>query len=105
MNKKTFKDNTANIDRFFTKADTPNTESTESTAETHDTHSTQNTLNTTETHEQRKTFYRINLKLRPEFRQYLDDESWKARKSITEYINDLIQSDKDSKEQNNGNDK
>lgn len=83
MSKKNFKDNAANLDRFF------------SAAETHDTQSTQEPLRTQET---QKTHYRINLKLRPEFREYLDTEAWKARKSITEYINDLIQADKDSKD-------
>jgi hypothetical protein len=43
------------------------------------------------------TYYRLNLKLRGEYRQYLDDESWKARKSITEYLNDLIAADMKAK--------
>lgn len=37
--------------------------------------------------------YRINLKLRPEYKQYLSDEAWKAKTSVTEYINDLIAAD------------
>lgn len=45
----------------------------------------------------KKEDYRINLKLRGEFKQYLNDEAWKSRKSITEYINDLIQADMDAK--------
>ena len=83
MNKKNFKDNTVNIDRFFSNAEPQNTSNADNT---------QKTLRTHQTH------YRINLKLRPEFREYLDDAAWKARKSITEYINDLIQADKDIKD-------
>ena len=45
------------------------------------------------TPEAQPTYYRLNLKLRGEFRQYLDDESWKARISMTEYINRLIEAD------------
>jgi len=82
MNKKNFKDNTANIDRFFSEAETQNTD---------------NALNTNNTQEAQEKPYRINLKLRPKFRQYLDDEAWKARTSITEYLNELIQADMDKK--------
>ena len=82
MSKKNFKDNTANIDRFFSG---------------NDTHETERTLGTVNTHETQEKHYRINLKLRPQFRQYLDNEAWKARKSITEYLNDLIQADMDNK--------
>jgi len=76
MSKKNFKDNTANIDRFFSSTEP------------------QKALSTYET---QKTYYRINLKLRPEFKEYLSDEAWKSRKSITEYINDLIQADMGTK--------
>jgi len=38
-------------------------------------------------------YYRVCLNLRPEFRQYLDDESWKARQTVTEYVNCLIAAD------------
>lgn len=107
MAKKSFKDNTTNIDKYFSTHDTQDTQST------HDEQKAQYTENTQEIQEivkdivenqskyeeveTSKKNYRINLKLRPEFRKYLDDESWKVRKSITEYINDLIQADKDSK--------
>ena len=88
MNKKNFKDNTANIDRFFSEAETQNTQSA------YDAYDTLNTDNTQETQERP---YRINLKLRTNYRQYLDDEAWKARISITEYLNRLIQADMDKK--------
>ena len=140
MAKKTFKDNTANIDRFFsevtqetqTAQDAYNTSITDNTSITYEAHNvpityiapdtqdtyntfhaqdvcdaqdtyepydTQNTHQTYETQSTQKTHYRINLSLRPEFRQYLDDEAWKARKSITQYINDLIAADMAAKQQ------
>jgi hypothetical protein len=72
MSKKNFKDNTVN---------TGNTQAIS------DTEQTQNKP------------YRLNVKLRSEFRQYLDDEAWKARMSITEYLNNLIQADMDKKKE------
>lgn len=53
---------------------------------------------TQETPKPQQTHYRINLKLRPQYKDYLETAAWKARKSITEYINDLIESDKQEKE-------
>lgn len=103
MSKKSFKDPTANIDRLFSNAETY---STDKEPKPHDTpkpqepqkaYNTQNTYDTSKTHGTPKTYYRINLKLRPEYKEYLTDEAWKARKSITEYVNDLIQKDRDSK--------
>lgn len=95
MNKKNFKDNTANIDRFFSGAGTQETDDTQNTQ------STSETLSTHDISDTPQKSYRINLKLRPEYRQYLDDEAWKARKSITEYLNDLIQADMDEKNMKN----
>ena len=85
MAKSKLNDNKAYISRFLDDSDTDKTQ------EAHKTASTVGALIT-----QDKP-YRINLKLKSQFKQYLDDESWKARKSITEYLNDLIQADMDSK--------
>ena len=90
MSKKNFKDNTANIDRFFSGNDTQMAEKTQLT---------DNTLNADNAQMTPEKPYRINLHLRPQFRQYLDDEAWKARKSITAYLNDLIQADMDKKKE------
>lgn len=38
--------------------------------------------------------YRINLKLRGEYKEYLDQVSWENRMSITQYLNGLIEEDK-----------
>ena len=99
MPKKSFKDNTANIDRFFSDApqDTPDTQNTDNTHDTQQTYSTGETRNAQKPQKIPQTFYRLNLKLRGDFRQYLDDEAWKARKSITEYLNDLIAADMEEK--------
>lgn len=104
MSKKNFKDPTANIDRLFSNAETYNTDNTDAKNETYSTQKTPWTPKTQKTqivHNTSKEHYRINLKLRPEYKEYLTDEAWKARKSITEYINDLIQSDKDIKDTQN----
>jgi hypothetical protein len=41
-------------------------------------------------------YYRINLKLKAEYKDYLEWVSWKNKKSITQYINDLIEADKET---------
>ena len=38
-------------------------------------------------------YYRLNLKLKAEYKEYLERASWEAHKSITQYINDLIGAD------------
>jgi len=91
LSKKSFKDNTANIDRFF--SETPKVE-----IDTQMTHSTYETQMTQGVSKAQLPYYRINLKLRLEFKEYLAHESWKAHTSITEYINNLIQADKDTKD-------
>ena len=111
MPKKTFKENTAHLNRFFSDNEpepetdggqTQNIPVTEATHEQQQTYDTQETYKTQQTQQTQKAYYRINLKLRPEFRQYLDDESWKARKSITEYLNDLIAADMAAKQREPG---
>ena len=42
-------------------------------------------------------YYRINLKLKAEYKEYLENASWMHRKSVTQYINDLIAADKEKK--------
>jgi predicted DNA-binding protein len=50
----------------------------------------QGTQRTQGTH---KTYYRINLKLEAAFKEHLKEQAWKNKKSITQYINDLIEKD------------
>ena len=45
-----------------------------------------------------KKYYRLNLKLKSEFREYLEWASWHSKKSITQYINELVAADKKKKE-------
>jgi predicted HicB family RNase H-like nuclease len=73
MIKKSFK---VGADKFITALDTQNTQNTQNTP---------------------KTGYRINLKLRPQYHEYLMEEAWKAKKSITEFINDLIEEKKNDR--------
>lgn len=81
MVRKTFKDTTANIDKFFTGAGGQEPPNTQRTYETHNTQKPQAT-------------YRINLKLNKSHEEYLKAISWKQGKSITQYINELIEADK-----------
>jgi hypothetical protein len=48
-----------------------------------------------------KEFYRFNLKLKLEYKEYLSEASWAARISVTEYLNRLIEADRIQTEQNN----
>lgn len=92
MNKKSFRENTAHIDRFFSNPDNA----------PHGTHRTQEPQNTHGTHSKpvllEPKYYRLNLKLKAEYRAYLERVSWEVHKSITQYINDLIQTDKDTRD-------
>ena len=86
MAKKSYRNDPGGVDRFF--SDTPQDSSVAD-----NTQQTQSTPIAQETQNAQQMYYRINLRLRPEYRQYLDDESWKARMSITEYLNELIAAD------------
>ena len=106
MAKKTFKDNTAHLDRFFSETEQELSElQTQEADKTHETHSTYDQKLHIQTQEQTTgqskpspKYYRFNLKMALEYKEYLAHESWKAHKTITEYINDLIQADMDSKD-------
>ena len=41
-------------------------------------------------------YYRFNAKMPIEFHDYLAERAWITRKSITQYINDLVQADMDA---------
>ena len=51
---------------------------------------------------QKQEYWRVCLNLRPEFKEYVNDEAWKARKTATEYINDLIAADRVIKQAGKG---
>ena len=80
-------------------------EDTEDTPGTLDTLGTEDTLDTSapaipDEKKEMPAYYRMNLKLKGEFKEYLELTSWRARKSVTQYINDLIAADR---ERNGGN--
>ena len=85
MSKKTFKDKTDHLDKFFSETD-------DGTHRTHEPHKTHNTRR-----ESAPKYYRINLKLKAEFKDFLNNASWEKKQSITQYINDLIQADMDTR--------
>lgn len=87
MTKKNFKENTTAIDRFF--SDTLETK----TYNVPDAHETYDVPVAHETRNVPLPPYRINLRVRPEYKKHLEEMSWKTRKNITEYINDLIKED------------
>ena len=61
---------------------------------------TQRTHDTQRTHGTPK-YYRLNLKLKAEYKEYLDLVAWESRKSITQYLNDLIEADKATRDTQN----
>ncbi len=72
------------------------------TQRTHEPQGTDSTQGAQRTHRkynkpERSNPYRINLKLRGEYKEYIEEAAWKEKKSVTEFINDLI---KDHKENN-----
>ncbi len=84
MSKKNFKDSTSHLDRFFSdQGETP---------EAHDTQEEQRAPETPPISPSSK-YYRINLKLKAEYREYLERVSWESHQSITQYINNLIEDD------------
>jgi len=146
MAKKSFKDATKNVDRFFSaKNNTDNTINTNDTENTNDTYDTDNALDTYSTYNEFNTndtldtyktdstddilnsdsegnindtknekskanqssiessftttlniqpeFFKFELKMPLKYKEFLLNESWKQKKSITEYINDLIKED------------
>lgn len=90
-NKKTFRDNTAHLERFFS---TPDEIGAHGTDKPHDTQRTHEPQNAHAPNATQPKYYRLNLKLKIEYKEYLDNVSWENRKSITQYINDLIEADK-----------
>ena len=102
MTKKTFKDSTAHLDRFFSGTSMP--QETQRTYEpeeacgtrgTYEPHMTHTTLTSSAG---KLRYYRLNLKLKAEYREYLEQVSWESRKSITQYLNDLIKADMDTRD-------
>jgi len=91
MSKKTFKNKTEHLNRLF-----PEPEGEIKTREPQRTPKTpfkkRNAVFSTTPPEPK--YYRLNLKLKSEYKKYLADASWAARKSITEYMNDLIEADR-----------
>lgn len=64
------------------------TKNTEDTKDTQDTRDTENTKST-------RGIYRLNLKLSGDLKQYLSDEAWRQRISITQLVNIILEAYKD----------
>jgi len=94
MPKKSFKDNTDHLDAFFTpKEDTFNEDTSKGDTPNEDT-SKEASIKIREAKSvESPAPYRLNITLRPEHREHLKEASWKARKSMSQYLSDLIEAD------------
>ena len=72
---KDFKTAATGADRFFSINDTKDIKNTDSTQDTQDT---------------KDRFYRLNLKLDISLKDYLADEAWRQRVSITALVNSIL---------------
>ena len=113
MPKKTFKNSTAHLDRFFSNPDENGTQKTQETYKTRRAQRTQTNVEEMSAEAAsgepfpapagfkggsplaptEPRYYRLNLKLKTEYKEYLERVSWEAHKSITQYLNDLIGAD------------
>jgi len=82
MAKKTFSDSESHLDRFFSEPS-----EAQKTLDTYETDGTSIA----------QKYYRLNLKLKTEYREYLKKASWETQKSVTQYLNDLVEADKNAK--------
>ena len=75
---KDFKAAATGADRFFSANDTKDTRDTKNTQDIKD------------------RFYRLNLKLDIDLKDYLSDEAWRQRTSITALVNKILKEYRDS---------
>lgn len=87
---KNFKAAATGADRFFSVNDTLDTSDTRNMSDTNDAKDTKDTRNTTE------KYYRLNLKLDASLKEYLADEAWRQRLSITSLVNSILKEYKDA---------
>ena len=81
---KDFKTAATGADRFFSINDTKDIKNTDSTQDTKD------------TQDIKDRFYRLNLKLDIDLKDYLSDEAWRQRTSITALVNKILKEYRDS---------
>jgi len=76
MANKNFKGKTSHLDKFFSGdvSDVPDVHEPPATPE---------------------KLYRLSTKISFEYERFIRDEAWKARKTVTQYINDLIKAEMD----------
>ena len=85
---KSFKDKTSNIDRFFSDNDPGGNQPVAQPEQAPPIRAAAKGRRT------KQEFWRVCWNIKLEHKEYLELASAQARKSITEYINDLIESDK-----------
>jgi hypothetical protein len=107
---KNFKNNVKGADKFFSVNDIPeidtlNTENTldtiavQTTQDVLDISNTEDTLDMQDTQKvnKKKEYYRLNLKLDIELKEYITEAAWRERMTVTEYLNNLIRKDRERK--------
>jgi len=85
--KKNFKGTTTSaVDKFISKPQTsPSAHKAHEAHYTHEAHSTPTTAG---------TYYRINLRLKPELEAHLKTASWENHLNVTQYINKVLDEDR-----------
>ncbi len=88
MPKKTFKDSTSHLDRFFSDTNTEHRTDNAPMPQ-----NTQRTVDAPPTANTSAKYYRLNLKLKAEYKEYLEHVSWQNHQSVTKYLSNLIEAD------------
>lgn len=89
MDKKNFKSNTQSIDKLFSNAS-----NVYNNVDEYNDHYNYNNHNVVIDNKKPK-YHHFNLKLTNEYKKFLEDASWRARKSVTQYLRDLIKEQMD----------
>lgn len=97
---KSFKDNIKGADKLFSANDITDIQDIQNTQNVQNIENISDIKDTSKNIQKKprgKGFYRINLKLDGELEEYIKEEAWKNRLSVTEYLNGLIRADRNTK--------
>ena len=95
--------NTSNTENVLNASDIRDTLSVSDTKENQGTSDIQDTteirsasnIEDTQQANKKKEYYRFNLKLDMELKEYISEAAWRSRMTVTEYLNRLIERDRD----------
>ena len=108
--RKSFKDNIRGADKLFSINDAVNNDSSDKQdskdaenmkdmkdmQDMQDMHSVKDAKNI-QIEKRRKEYYRLNLKLDLELKEYITESAWQERVTVTEYLSNLIKADKEKR--------